>query len=203
MKRVSLAVFTGLPRDGKTTVCKELEALGCGYVSTDEIRHRMYPGKTPMGVPYPDGWMPIWDEVSRMRDENLASARSVCIDSCAQNRMIRDRFFTIPDGVQKRLDELGVEFKRYLVKLNVEKHVWEDRMAGRGERKAGCYSPEMEMVQMMLRYEVVRTMEKDSQDCREYSFPGVELVEYWNNTPEDRTGIVGDLSRRMGLEGSR
>lgn len=184
MKNIHLIVFTGWPADGKSSLSKELENYGFKYVGTDTIRKEIYPNKFPLEIKYPDDWENIWNEVCSCRDELLCKRNHVIIDSCAQNKYIRDKFFTVPAKIESYFESNDIVIRRELVHL----HISEDERVAR-EKNRGRNPHYM--------LELMDVMKTDYQNPRDYRFENVEFLEYQNSNLEEQKEIINNFITRL------
>ncbi len=184
MKNIHLVVFTGWPADGKSSLSKELESYGFKCVGTDSVRKEICPNKFPLEIKYPDDWENIWNEVCIRRDDLLCNDNHVIIDSCAQNKYIRDKFFTVSVKVESYFKNNNVDLRRELVQLYISEDVRIMREKNRG-RNPHC----------ML--ELMDVMKTDYQSPRDYRFKNVEFLEYQNNNLEEQKRIIDDFIMRL------
>jgi len=185
MVELYLLVLTGWPSDGKTNIAKMLRDFGFEYLSTDAVRRKLYPGKAPLDIPYPEGWEPIWDEIRMRRDVTLLSGKNVVIDSCAQNNYIRDKFFSLDLETKLSLKAKGAHLHKYLIKLCVNDDVRLQRELARGRN-----------LDDMLK--IIDAMKSDYQDPANYKFEDVLFLEYPNNTFDDQAKILEHIKSLCG-----
>lgn len=180
MKDASLLVLTGWPSEGKTCLAKMLKGYSFEYLSTDDKRKEIYPGKMPLEIPYPDGWEPIWESISNYRDKSLISGKNVVIDSCAQNNYIRNKFFKISSEVKTFLNEKQINLHRYLIQL----HTNEEEILMREQRRGRS----LEEIS-----KIIEVMKTDYEEPYKYRFEDVKFLKYDNNNFHDQKLILKNI----------
>lgn len=181
-KKLNLLVFTGWPADGKTTLSKRLESETCLRIATDELRKELYPKRHAI-LPYPKGWVPLWDEICRRRDFYFTCLKNVIIDSCAHTKFIRDKFFNLR-RIEKQLKERNLHIDSYLIRLIVDNDERIKRLRLDNDLEGGLFS--------------IERMRKEYQNPEDYKNPKVSLIELANNNLEEQDVCVQTLKEIMG-----
>jgi len=134
-----LAVLTGYPACGKSTVSRFLERdMGYARLSGDDISEELF-GHT---YPYSEGEDPerIWQMIHQRRDRLLAEGRDVVIDTTAYDGQRRAGLFSTPAPAEKYLVWLQVSPKTMAKREKGKK--WAEGSIERWKAKVGWEDPE-------------------------------------------------------------